>query len=201
MCLENTSEYESAAAEQRRYRAALISALVKPAAILKLFALCVSWLSYLPLFFFFFSNILPYSPSTQHHHLIPPSGVSGQQLLSVFLCCLPACPVTDCTMHINYSWLLFLRFTGAHTHTHKKKKPITDGVIANGLLLYSPPASLHSSNKYPRDNQRVVGVGEGRNKTGAGGEWVGNFVERQQPRGREGCRGCGGGGTDTRVWW
>lgn len=33
-------------------------------------------------------------------------------------------------------------------------KPITDGVIANGLLLYLPPASLHSSNKYPRDNER-----------------------------------------------
>lgn len=60
MCLENTSEYKSAAAEQRRYRAALISALVKPAAILKLFAPCVSRLSYLPLFFF--SNILPYPP-------------------------------------------------------------------------------------------------------------------------------------------
>lgn len=33
-------------------------------------------------------------------------------------------------------------------------KPITDGVTANGLLLYLPPASLHSSNKYPRDNER-----------------------------------------------
>ena len=33
-------------------------------------------------------------------------------------------------------------------------KPITDGVTANGLLLYLPPASLHSSNKYPGDNER-----------------------------------------------
>lgn len=49
----NTSEHESATTEQRRYRAALISALLKPAAILKLF-LCLS----IPPTFLS-SNILP----------------------------------------------------------------------------------------------------------------------------------------------
>lgn len=53
----NTSEHKSATAEQRRYRAALISALLKPAAILKLF-LCVS-LSLPPSSLL--SNILPLS--------------------------------------------------------------------------------------------------------------------------------------------
>ncbi|CAB1424992.1 unnamed protein product [Pleuronectes platessa] len=42
----------------------------------------------------------------------------------------------------------------SHGKCRLKQKPITDGVIANGLLLYLPPASLHSSNKYPRDNER-----------------------------------------------
>lgn len=42
--------------------------------------------------------------------------VSERQLLSVFLSCLRACPVTDCTTHINYSWLLSLRFAGKTNH-------------------------------------------------------------------------------------
>lgn len=53
--------------------------------------------------------------------------------------------MTACTIRINYSWLLSL---------FCRQKPITDGVTANGLLLYLPPISLHSSNKYPRDNER-----------------------------------------------
>ena len=32
-------------------------------------------------------------------------------------------------------------------------KPIIDGVIANGLLLYLPPVSLHSGNEHPRENE------------------------------------------------
>lgn len=92
----NTSVHKSAIVEQRQHRVVLISALLKPAAILKLILFCEARLSLS-------------SPLVSLR-------VSGQQLHSVFLSCLPACPVTDCTIHINYSWLLSLRFTGKTNH-------------------------------------------------------------------------------------
>lgn len=102
----NTSEHKSATAEQRRYRAALISALLKPAAILKLF-LCLS--PSLPPFSLLYNtppppNLPPLPPSS----LSFPSVSQGSSFSAVFLSSLSlsACPVTDCTIHINYSWLL-----------------------------------------------------------------------------------------------
>lgn len=134
MCLEKTSERKSATAEQRRYRAALISALLKPAAILKLF-LCVS-LSLPPSSLL--SNILP--PPSPPSLPLPPSApcislhVSGQPLLCFPLLSLPACPVTDCTIHINYSWLLSLSPFRRQTQSQMESLPMGSCCTCHRLL-------------------------------------------------------------------
>lgn len=137
----STSEHESATAEQRRYRAALISALLKPAAILKLF-LCVS-LSLPPSSVL--SNILPLP--------LPPSPCFPRCLRVTASLCFPL--LSPC---VSSDWLHNTHQLFMAALSVSQAKPITDGVIANGLLLYLPPALLHSSNKYPRDNERETGI-------------------------------------------
>lgn len=67
----------------------------------KAFSLCVS-LSLPPSSLLF--NILPLPPPS--FPLFP--SVSQANSFSLFSSSsLPACPVTDCTIHINYSWLLY----------------------------------------------------------------------------------------------
>lgn len=74
-------------------------------------------------------------------------------------------------MHINYSWLLFPPFLLANKEEktkRKKEKPITDGVVANGLQHRSPPAPFHLSNKMPKRRPERQEEEERRDKTGAG---------------------------------